>query len=117
MRFIRLALFAVLAAGPVLADGFDKVDDREAFVSLVEDKSLKRFGIDLTVKPSGEIAGRAFGRNVSGAWKWKSGYFCRDLYWGKKDLGPNCQAVKVQGETIRFISDHGTGQFADLVLE
>jgi hypothetical protein len=33
------------------------------------------------------------------------------------DLGPNCQAVRVQGNTLRFISDLGAGQFADLNLK
>lgn len=117
MKALTAALIGFLVMTPAWADGFDQVQDRDTFVSLIEDKELTRFGIKLTVSPGGEIAGRAFGRSVSGAWQWKSGYFCRDLYWGKRDLGPNCQAVKIQGETIRFISDQGTGQFADLVLQ
>jgi hypothetical protein len=53
---------------------------------------------------------------VRGAWRWNGDYFCRSLYWGEMDLGPNCQAVRLKGDTIRFISDEGTGQFADLYL-
>ncbi|MEL7258503.1 MAG: dihydrodipicolinate reductase [Pseudomonadota bacterium] len=117
MRLLSALIIGLMAASPAIADGFDKIDDRDTFVEVIKDKKLKRFGIDLTVSPGGEIAGRAFGRSVTGAWQWKSGYFCRDLYWGKRDLGPNCQAVKIQGETIRFISDQGTGQYADLVLK
>lgn len=117
MQILPSVLVGLMAATPAFADGFDKIDDRDTFVSVIEDKKLTRFGINLTVSPGGQIAGRAFGRSVTGEWRWQSGYFCRDLYWGKRDLGPNCQAVKIQGETIRFISDQGTGQFADLVLK
>ncbi|WP_101067518.1 dihydrodipicolinate reductase [Roseovarius salinarum] len=116
MRAIILILLCAGLAGPAAAEGFDKVDDRDRFISLVDGRKLTRFGIRLAVTPDGEIAGRAFGRDVSGAWRWRSGYFCRSLYWGSTDLGPNCQAVKVQGRTLRFISDRGQGQSADLRL-
>ncbi|MEO0566153.1 MAG: dihydrodipicolinate reductase [Pseudomonadota bacterium] len=115
-KFLILASLAVLAA-PAMADGFAKVQDRDGFVELIEDRKLTRFGINLTVTPNGQIKGKAFGRPVTGAWEWNAGYFCRDLFWGKRELGGNCQEVKVQGETIRFTSDKGNGRFADLVLE
>ena len=117
MRLTAIALIAAFAAQPALADGFDQVQDKNTFVSLIKDRKLTRMGINLKVTPDGQIIGRAFGRSVTGAWQWSQGYFCRDLYWGERDLGPNCQAVKVQGRTVRFISDRGTGQFADLVLK
>ena len=119
MRHLFVALLTVTFALPLAAaaDGFSRVDQRDTFVSLIEGRDLTRFGIKLKVTNDGRIVGRAFGRSVTGAWRWQSGYFCRDLYWGKQDLGPNCQAVKVQGQTVRFISDQGTGQFADLVLK
>ncbi len=116
MRLAVLALATVLLASPALAEPFDKIDERDTFVSLIKDRKLTRLGIRLTVTPGGQIVGRAFGRNVSGAWQWRAGYFCRDLYWGQRDLGANCQEVKVQGETLRFTSDRGTGEFADLYL-
>ena len=113
---ICAALFLIPFALPASADGFDKVDEKQVFVSLVNGRQLTRTGIKLDVTPDGRIAGRAFGRSVTGAWQWRSGYFCRDLFWGKRDLGPNCQAVKVKGNTLRFISDQGQGEFADLIL-
>lgn len=116
MRFASFICAAMLAASPVFADGFDQIESRDSFVSLISDKKLTRLGINLVVTPSGQIAGRAFGRDVTGAWQWNGGYFCRDLYWGERDLGANCQAVKIDGSTIRFVSDRGTGQYADLTL-
>ena len=112
-----IAALAVAMASPTFADGFRVVDDRSTFIDLVNGKSLTRMGIRLMVAPSGEIKGRAFGRDVTGAWNWNGGYFCRDLYYGQRDLGPNCQQVRVRGQTLRFISDRGTGQYADLSLK
>ena len=112
-----LALLIFRLPLPAFADGFEIVRDRNAFVSLVKGKDLKRMGITLQVTSDGKIAGRALGQPVSGAWKWSGGYFCRDLAWGKQDLGPNCQAVKIKGSVIRFISDRGTGEYADLRVE
>ncbi|WP_294611925.1 dihydrodipicolinate reductase [Roseovarius sp.] len=116
MRAALALLLGLTLSTPAIAEGFDQVTDRDRFVALVKDRDLTRFGITLTLAPDGQIKGRAFGRDVSGAWRWSKGYFCRDLFWGARDLGPNCQAVKVQGSTLRFISDQGRGQFADLYL-
>jgi hypothetical protein len=116
MRKLITSIVVALFALPVHAEGFNPVSDEQAFVSLVDGRKLTRVGIHLDVTPDGKIKGRAFGRDVTGAWTWKSGYFCRDLYWGSRDLGPNCQAVAVQGDTIRFTSDQGKGDFADLRL-
>lgn len=110
-----VALF--VPAAPAAANGFRMLDDRSEFLSAVEGRQLKRFGIALDVTPAGEIRGEAFGRPVTGAWQWRDGYFCRSLYWGRRDLGPNCQAVLLDGRTIRFVSDRGVGQFADLRLD
>ncbi|SLN19578.1 hypothetical protein PEL8287_00802 [Roseovarius litorisediminis] len=116
MRKFILLLLILMMAAPAFAEGFAQIKNRDAFVSLVDGRKLTRLGIHLDVMPDGRIEGRAFGRDVSGAWQWKSGYFCRDLYWGSRDLGPNCQAVEIQGKTLRFISDRGQGDHADLIL-
>ena len=113
--FIALAI-ALGCGGAAAAEGFQTISDRDAFVRAVNGKQLTRVGIRLTVEPTGQIVGKAFGKPVTGAWRWSGGYFCRDLYYGSTDLGPNCQMVKVRGSTVRFISDRGTGQYADLNL-
>lgn len=115
MRVLIVALGLLVA--PVAAQAeFAPVSERARFVSLIEGRDLTRFGIRLEVTPDGRIRGRAFGRDVTGAWRWAGGYFCRDLYWGRMELGANCQAVRTHGDTVRFISDQGNGQFADLYL-
>lgn len=113
---IALCLFA---PNPVLADGFRTISDRDTFVSVVKNRELQipLFGINLRVSEKGEIAGRAWGRDVTGNWQWsEDGYFCRDLYWGADEVGPNCQLVEMRGNTLRFTSDRGEGMHADLRL-
>ncbi len=110
-------LLAAAPLGPVLAEGFTPLRDKAAFVALIENKNLKRLGITLRVLPDGAITGKALGQKVRGAWQWKDGYFCRDLYWGNENLGANCQEVSVRGRTLRFQSDRGTGDYADLSLD
>lgn len=119
MRIILTAIVISLmsvSTAPA-AQEFQTVREEAQFVSLVSGKELTRFGISLTVTPEGQIRGRAFGRPVTGDWQWTDGYFCRTLFYGERDLGPNCQEVKVQGETLRFTSDKGQGIYADLTLE
>lgn len=117
MRLSILTLIAVLVAGPAAAE-FKRVTDRDNFVSLVKDRNLTRLGIRLNVTDNGKIVGRAFGQKVSGAWNWSSGFFCRDLYVNGDVLdGQNCQTVEVRGNTLRFTSDKGTGDYADLRIK
>lgn len=111
-----LALFVLTVPASAQAEAFRVVNDRDTFVELIRGRELKRLGITLKVSEAGQIIGRAFGRKVTGNWQWADGYFCRDLFYGKEDLGPNCQQVAVNGSTLRFTSDRGEGIYADLRL-
>ena len=116
-NFVLAMLLSVLAA-PVAASDFQRIADRDNFVELIQNRDLTRFGIRLKVSDTGEITGRAFGRKVSGDWTWKSGYFCRDLFVNGDPLDvENCQTVQVNGDTMRFTSDMGQGDSADLRLK
>lgn len=118
VSFVMMASSA-MAEGWALtsSDAFERVSDRSTFVTIMEQGTLNRFGITLNVEPDGRITGKAFGRNVTGAWDWRDGYFCRDLNWGNTSLEANCQEVKVSGRMVRFTSDQGKGAFADLQLK
>lgn len=116
MKLAALVALSSLIAAPAMADGFAKVSKRADFVSLVDGRDLKRFGIKLNVLPDGKITGDAFGREVQGAWEWQQGYFCRNLSWGSRDLGPNCQIVEVQDGKVRFTADRGNGDSAEFAL-
>ncbi|SEK78784.1 hypothetical protein SAMN05421666_0076 [Roseovarius nanhaiticus] len=115
--YTAAALSIAAISAPAAAQAFEQITTRDAFVAATSGRDLTRLGISVAVNPSGDIRGRAFGYPVTGAWNWQNGYFCRDLYWGNDPLGQNCQAVRIQGDTIRFISDQGTGRSADLTLK
>jgi hypothetical protein len=110
------AILAILAS-PAVAEGFQRIEDANGFVSLVKDRELKRLGIRLQVTDDGRISGKAFGKEVTGAWRWDAGYFCRDLAVNGDPLEFNCQTVEVNGRTMRFTSDKGQGIYADLRLD
>ncbi|GFE66308.1 dihydrodipicolinate reductase [Litoreibacter roseus] len=114
-----LKIFAICVSvivAPLGAYAFEKVESKSEFVDAVAGKDLTIFAINVSVMPDGQIKGRAYGRPVSGQWQWRDGYFCRSLYWGSRDLGPNCQEVKLRGNKVRFTSDRGNGRYADLTV-
>ena len=117
MRLILASLLMLTVANPAMAE-FQRVKERDSFLILIQDRDLTRLGIRLKVTTDGKIQGRAFGQRVSGDWDWNSGYFCRALYVNDDMLDPdNCQTVEVRGNTLRFTSDKGQGDFADLRLK
>ena len=116
MRMLLISLLMATVSTPALAE-FARVDKRDSFVSLVKDRDLTRLGIRLKVTDDGRIKGRAFGQNVTGDWNWNGGFFCRDLFVNGDVLdAENCQKVEVRGDTLRFTSDKGRGDYADLRL-
>lgn len=116
-RTIAFVLAAALSgASPALAEDFERVTDKGQFMRLVDGQKLKRLGVNVKVTEDGRIDGRAFGRRVTGAWRWDSGYFCRELNWGGSPYDSNCQLVQVRGDVLRFTSDKGAGIYADLKL-
>ncbi len=116
---VRTIIPAILAlaflAAPAAAE-FNKVSDRATFLQLVTGKTLSRPLVRLQVTPAGAIKGRGASWDVTGAWSWQGGYFCRDLNWGGDDLGYNCQEVRANGNRVIFTSDRGAGQSAEFRL-
>ncbi len=111
------SLFVFLTFAQVAGAGeFIQIKQAKEFSEVIDGKTLVRPLIKLRVSTAGEIVGTGAKLAVTGNWKWIDGYFCRDLFWGKRELGYNCQAVAVNGNTIRFQSDKGTGDFADFDL-
>lgn len=116
MRLWIALVSTFMMASPAMAD-FTRVTDRDGFVELISGRDLTRLGIRLKVTDSGRIVGRAFGRKISGNWAWNGSYFCRDLYANGDILDVNnCQTVEVHGDTLRFTSDKGRGDSANLQL-
>ncbi len=109
---ITAAVATICLAAPALAD-LTRISDRSTFLSYVQGRELSRIGISLLVSPDGTIAGRALGRDVTGTWAWEGDLFCRTLDAGDRQFGRNCQVVSIDGNSIRFHADQGTGDIAD----
>jgi hypothetical protein len=115
MLRVLASLFLLGAPVTASANEYQPVRDRQAFLSLVEDRALRFALLDvtLTVLPDGQIVGSGRGREIVGSWSWQDGYFCRELDWSGKEIGFNCQLVEAQGDDrLRFTSDRGEGQAA-----
>ena len=109
-------MIASLMASTAMAEWMT-VQTQSQFVRLINNKRLKAGLINLRVAPDGQIAGSAYFRTVSGQWTWQDGYFCRDLFWGQRELGYNCQKVESRDGALRFTSDRGAGESADFQLD
>ena len=112
-KAIAFAITAVLGTSAA-AQNFTPVQDRAQFVDLVSGKDLRLalYGITLNVSANGQISGQAVGAPVTGNWSWEGGFFCRDMDWGDRNIGYNCQLVEVGGNQMRFTVDRGAGQSA-----
>jgi len=117
MSRLSLTVFAAFMglATPALAE-FQTITSRDAFVNLVDGKTLTRTLVKLNVLPNGQISGKGASWPVTGKWTWENGYLCRSLYWGGDDMGYNCQEVKTNGQKVRITSDKGAGRSADFRL-
>lgn len=118
--FRAITTVAFLAA-PALAaaNDFQPIKDKEAFLSLVQDRELRIgiYNLSLSVLPDGQIRGKALGWEITGSWKWQDGYFCREMDWSGMPIEYNCQLVEAQGaEKLRFTVDKGAGDSATFRL-
>ena len=117
MKLILFLLFIYLGA-PAFSDGqFKKISSETDFLEIVDGFTLIRPLIKLVVQSDGSISGKAAFRSVYGEWFWDNELFCRTLFWGKRDLGLNCQLVQHNGKVVRFTADAGAGAFADFRIE
>ncbi len=118
MRTISLLPTLCLLALPAFAEGYARIDEREAFVKAVAGKELRMWLLDISlrVEPDGVIRGSALGWDVTGTWEWRDGYFCREMDWSGYAIEMNCQLVEAEGESLRFTVDQGRGESASFSL-
>ena len=104
-------LFGALST-PALAE-YRPVQDRGEFMQLVNGRTLvlTRPGIArpiaIQVQRNGALTGEARGYELTGAWQWENGRFCRQMDWGGYNVRYSCQAVSKDGDTLKFVSDRG----------
>ena len=112
---VKTLLFAsVLSSFPLIsaAQTNEWIKEENRFINLIDGKKLKRFLIELSVQTDGTITGIGAGTDVTGNWNWQDNYFCRNLSWGNRDLGSDCQKVELKDQKLFFTSDQGRGATA-----
>jgi len=109
--FVTVLFACVLSHVPLVAAAQNNewIKEKSKFINLVKGKKLKRFLIDLSVETDGTISGIGAGTQVLGNWNWQEDYFCRNLTWGNRDLGSDCQKVELKDQKLFFTSDRGRG--------
>ncbi len=115
MHILISALFILAAPVAAAANGFEPVRDKDAFLSLLQDRDLRisLYGLSLNVLPDGKIKGSALGWEITGSWAWQDGYFCREMDWSGMAIDYNCQLVEAEGtDKLRFTVDQGAGDSA-----
>jgi hypothetical protein len=114
MHKLAASFVAMLASATAALAEPTRVTEADEFSSGIVGRELTTLGVRLIVQPDGSITGKAFGRTVTGSWDWQQGYFCRELMYGQEPLAANCQMVTIDGNRVKFTSDRGTGQTANL---
>ena len=117
--FKTLLFASVLSSFPLMAAAQTNewVKDEDRFINLIDGKKLKRFLIELSVQTDGTIIGMGAGTDVTGNWNWQDNYFCRNLSWGNRDLGTDCQKVELKDKKLLFTSDRGLGTTAGFMIQ
>ena len=114
----RLTLTILASLIPTFLAAQEIVINRSDFVAAVGSNTLEipLLRVQLHVLDDGQITGTALGLKVTGEWDWKEGFFCRRMNWGERNLEYNCQQVTLDGKTLIFTSDKGTGRSAKFSL-
>ena len=112
--FKTLLFASVLFSFPLMSEAQTNewITEEDRFINLIDGKKLKRFLIELSVQTDGTITGMGAGTDVTGNWNWQDNYFCRNLSWGNRDLGSDCQKVELKDQKLFFTSDQGRGTTA-----
>ena len=112
--FKTLLFASVLSSFPLIAAAQTNewIKEEDRFINLIDGKKLTRFLIELSVQTDGTITGLGAGTDVTGNWNWQDNYFCRNLSWGNRDLGSDCQKVELKDQKLFFTSDKGSGATA-----
>jgi hypothetical protein len=82
----------------------------ESEFSLVVGRRLTRNADFVVINADGTFTGRYSDVVASGTWEFRDGFFCRIVLQGPSGPDPeDCQTSDLQGNTLTFTRDRGTG--------
>lgn len=118
---VKIGVLAVLMTASLSlaaqAAEFKRIKKKADLYSMVVDKKLVASWGWAMLGSDGTVSGLVNGAKVSGTWKWKGGYYCRELMIGDKAEPNNCQTVHISGSDVVFIRDKGKGRQSPMKIK
>ncbi len=91
------------------AEEYKQITKKAEFAKTAIDKKLVANWGWMRAGSDGRVSGVSDGSSISGTWKWKGPYYCRDIRFGDTKTGYGCLSVYVSGDNIVLILDKGKG--------
>lgn len=111
-RTLTACLIGLMAcATPALAD-FKRITKENDFRAQVVGKVYTNNNGDwFRWNADGSISGALKNKqSFTGAWNWQRKFLCRNIRVGSKELGTDCQVIRVDGTTVQLIRKKGKGK-------
>lgn len=101
---LMAAIIAATVATGVSAQSWERVSDRDAFLSAVSGKTLQNGGSTAQIKANGTGSGTTGRGDYALNWVWDNGRYCRNFKFASQEnaSGTICAHVWVAGDQIRF---------------
>jgi len=116
---ICIATVTALSISATLSNAADyvQITKKADFAEIAVDKKLVADWGWVRAGSDGKVSGKVGGDSVSGTWKWKGRFYCRNITFGDTKKGLGCFAVHVSGDNIVFIDDKGKGNQVPMKIE
>lgn len=117
LKILHLTITLIVLGTVATAQNFKRIKTEANFRALVVDRKLTSDDAGwMIVKSDGKTEGHILGQKFNAAWVWNKRMYCRNAVLGKKQLGTDCQVVKISGKTVQFIRKYGKGGTGEMKL-
>ena len=98
---------ACLSCSQVLA--YEEVTDEQTFRAAVVERQLSwPGGFNVRFRADGVISGSFPAGELTGAWQWVDGHFCRSLKVGHRRIPRECLTIEIGDGRVRFRRENGS---------
>jgi hypothetical protein len=117
LSIIHVASVLVMVGTAASAQSFKQVKTEKEFREQIVDRKLLGEVGWMRVKSDGKTEGHILNQKFRAAWVWANKMYCRNAVLGKRDLGTDCQVVKLSGDQVQFIREYGKGDTGQMRIE
>jgi hypothetical protein len=89
---------------------YKRITRKSEFIQTVIGKNVAADWGWVSFGADGKIAGDSIKGEISGHWKWKGKFYCRNISVGGEKRPYDCLTVFVAGKNIVFIREKGRGE-------